>query len=130
MNKKTKIILSLVALVVVVAVFVGVYFATRPETSAGDKHITVEIVGKDDSRTVELDTDEEYLGPALEQENLISGTESEFGLYVTTVDGYTADESAQEWWCFTKGGETLNTGVDSTPIADGDAFEITLTTGW
>lgn len=130
MNKKTKIILSLVALVVVVAVFVGVYFATRPETSAGDKHITVEIVGKDDSRTVELDTDEEYLGPALEQENVISGTESEFGLYVTTVDGYTADESAQEWWCFTKGGETLNTGVDSTPIADGDAFEITLTTGW
>ena len=130
MNKKTKIILSLVALVVVVAVFVGVYFATRPETSAGDKHITVEIVGKDDSRTVELDTDEEYLGPALEQENLISGTESEFGLYVTTVDGYTADESAQEWWCFTKGGETLNTGVDSTTIADGDAFEITLTTGW
>ena len=23
-----------------------------------------------------------------------------------------------------------STGVDSTPIADGDAFELTLTTGW
>ena len=58
------------------------------------------------------------------------GTQSEFGLYITTVDGYTADESAQEWWCLTKGGQSVNTGVDSTPIADGDAFELTLTTGW
>ena len=130
MNKRTKTILSLVALVAVVAVFVGVYLATRPETVAGEKHITVELVGKDSSRTVELDTDEEYLGPALQNEGLIEGTESEFGLFVTTVDGYTADDSAQEWWCFTKGGESVNTGVDTTPIADGDAFEITLTTGY
>lgn len=49
---------------------------------------------------------------------------------VTTVNGVTADSSLEEWWCFTKGGETLNTGVDSTPIADGDHFEITLTTGY
>lgn len=130
MNKRTKTILSLVALVAVVAVFVGVYLATRPETFAGEKHITVELVGKDSSRTVELDTDEEYLGPALQSEGLIDGTQSEFGLYITTVDGYTADESAQEWWCLTKGGQSVNTGVDSTPIADGDAFELTLTTGW
>ena len=130
MNKRTKTILSLVALVAVVAVFVGVCLATRPETVAGEKHITVELVGKDSSRTVELDTDEEYLGPALQSEGLIDGTQSEFGLYITTVDGYTADESAQEWWCLTKGGQSVNTGVDSTPIADGDAFELTLTTGW
>lgn len=95
MNKRTKTILSLIALVAVVAVFVGVYLATRPETVAGEKHITVELVGKDSARTVELDTDEEYLGPALQSEGLIDGTQSEFGLYITTVDGYTADESAQ-----------------------------------
>ena len=130
MNKRTKTILSLVALAAIVAVFVGVYLATRPETVAGEKRITVELVGKDSARTVELDTDEEYLGPALQSEGLIDGTQSEFGLYITTVDGYTADESAQEWWCLTKGGQSVNTGVDSTPIADGDAFELTLTTGW
>lgn len=55
MNKRTKTILSLVALVAVVAVFVGVYLATRPETVAGEKRITVELVGKDSARTVELD---------------------------------------------------------------------------
>ena len=47
-----------------------------------------------------------------------------------TVDGVTADEAKQQWWCFTKGGETLMSGVDTTPIEDGDCCEITLTTGW
>ena len=67
---------------------------------------------------------------ALEEQKLIQGTESEFGLFVTTVNGVTVDDSQQQWWRFSKGGEVLMTGVDSTPIADGDAFEITLTTGY
>ena len=33
-------------------------------------------------------------------------------------------------WCFTKAGEMLMTGVDTTPIADGDHYEIELKTGW
>lgn len=129
-GKKKNLLWALVALVAVVAIFVGVYFATKPDTQAGAKHITVEIAGKDSSRTVEIDTEEEYLRGALEQEGLVSGQESEYGLFITTVDGYTADDTAQEWWCITKGGEDVNTGVDSTPIADGDQFEITLKTGW
>ena len=47
-----------------------------------------------------------------------------------TVNGITADESKQQWWCFARNGETLSTGVDATPIADGDAFTATLTTGY
>ena len=66
----------------------------------------------------------------MEQEKLIAGDESEYGLFVKTVDGRTADDAKQEWWCFTKGGETLMTGVDDTPIADKEKFEITLTVGW
>lgn len=129
MSKKT-LILALVALIVTVGVFVGVWAATRPETQMGDKTITVQIVKKDSERTVEINTDAEMLRGALEQENLVQGDESEYGLYIKTVDGYTADESAQEWWCITKGGEDVYTGVDSTPIADGEAYEITLMTGW
>ena len=30
----------------------------------------------------------------------------------------------------TKSGEMVNTGADQTPIADGDAFELTLTVGY
>ena len=66
----------------------------------------------------------------LEQEGLVAGEESEYGLFVKTVDGYTADDSNQEWWCFTKNGESLTTGVDTTPIADGEHFEATLTVGY
>ena len=129
MSKKS-LILALVALIVVVGVFVGVWAATRPETQQGDKTITVEIVKKDSERTVTINTDAEMLRDALEQENLVQGDESEFGLFVKTVDGYTADDAAQEWWCFTKGGESLMTGIDTTPIADGEVYEITLMTGW
>jgi len=60
----------------------------------------------------------------------VAGDESQYGLFVKTVAGVTIDESKQEWWNFTKGGEPLFTGVDTTPIADGDKFEITLTVGY
>lgn len=129
MNKKT-LIIALAALIVVVAAFVGVWMATRPETQQGDKTITVTVVNKESEKDFEINTDAEMLRGALEEIDLVQGDESEFGLFVKTVDGYTADDAAQEWWCFTKGGESLMTGVDTTPIADGEQYEITLMTGW
>ena len=128
MNKK--LLAGVLALVLVVAALIGVYFATRPATSAADKTITATVVANGEEEAFTIHTDEEYLRGALESMDLIAGEESEYGLFVTTVNGITADDANQEWWCFTKGGESLNTGVDSTPIADGDAFEITLTVGY
>ena len=66
----------------------------------------------------------------MEEEDLIKGSESAYGLFVTSVDGVEADSAKEQWWCFTKNGEMLSTGVDTTPIQDGDKFEITLTTGY
>ena len=44
-------------------------------------------------------------------------------------DGVTADDSQRQYWCFKDGnGDDLTVGVDSAPIADGDAFQIVLTT--
>ena len=139
-NKKPlnkKLIVGVVALIAVIAILLGVYLNNRQPTTSGSKTITVSVfdtVGSTEaSNTATIITDEEYLRGALEQEDSgisISGSESEYGLFVTTVDGVTADDSKQQWWCFTKGGEMLNTGVDSTPIADGDTFEITLTEGY
>lgn len=128
MNKK--LLAGVLALVLVVAALIGVYFATRPATSAADKTITATVVANGEEEAFTIHTDKEYLRGALESIDLIAGEESEYGLFVTTVNGITADDANQEWWCFTKGGESLNTGVDSTPIADGDAFEITLTVGY
>ena len=128
-NKKTLWII--LALILAAALMAGAYALFMPKGQEGAKQITAQVVGVDGaSKEFAIQTDSEYLRGALEEQNLIAGDESEYGLFVKTVDGYTADDSKQEWWCFTKGGETMMTGVDTTPIADGDHFEITLTTGY
>ena len=77
-----------------------------------------------------LQTDAETLREALEEEDIIAGEESEYGLYVLTVDGETVQEEQQEWWCLTKDGQMHNYGVDDTNIADGERYELTFTVGW
>ena len=131
MSKKVKSIIAVAVLVVLVIGAVLVWKATAPKGIEGDKTIDVTIVhGDETTKEVTIKTDEEFLRGALEQENLIAGEEGEFGLFVTTVDGETVDENSQEWWCFTKGGETIMNGVETIPIADGEEYEITFTTGW
>lgn len=119
----------LAVLIAAVALCTG---CTQAETETGAKTITVEIIVEgSDTVTKTLHTDAEYLRGALEEEEgLIAGEESSYGLFVKTVNGVTADDSIQQWWCITKGGEDLFTGVDSTPIADGDQYEFTLKTGY
>lgn len=132
MSKQKKGIILAISMVLVIGILLGAYFILRDKPVEGEKTITVfvdHLVGED--RTLKISTDAEFLREALEQEQgLIAGDESEFGLFVKTVDGETADDAEQQWWCFTKGGENVDTGVDSTVIADGDKFEITMTVGW
>lgn len=129
-NKKI-IAVVCVVLAVLVAAMALVYHFYGPSAEQGTKKITVDIVfAQGDTKTVKIKTDAEYLRDALEEEDLIKGSESAYGLFVTSVDGVEADSAKEQWWCFTKNGEVLSTGVDTTPIRDGDKFEITLTTGY
>ncbi len=122
------VLLFLAVLIAAMALCTG---CADAQTQTGTKTITVDIVLADGTTTTHtLTTDAEFLRGALEEKELIAGDESEYGLFVKTVNGVTINEANQEWWCFTKGGETLFTGVDTTPIADGDKFEITLTVGY
>ena len=130
-SSSKKILLSLAALLAVIAVLSGVYLFTRQATTAGSKTITVEVVHKDLSvKEFTYQTDREYLGEALSDEGLVSGEVGAYGMFITTVDGETADASNQEWWCITKNHEMLNTSADQTPIADGEQYELTLTVGY
>lgn len=129
-NLKT-IIISCVILAVLVAGFLIAYKVFSDKPVEGEKTITVDVVLADGTtKSYEIKTTAEFLRGALEEKNLVAGTESEFGLYVLTVDGVTADDTKQEWWSFTKSGEALITGIDTTTIMNGDHFEITLTVGW
>ena len=129
MSKNAKKIIAVAVLLVLVAAAVFAYIRFAPKGSAGEKELTVVVVHGDGSeKTFKLSTDSENLRGAIE--GIISGEEGPYGLYILTVDGETADESLQQWWCITKGGETVTTGVDDTVISDGEQYEITLKTGW
>lgn len=121
-----------VAVVALVAVLMAAaWFLLKPPAQAGGKTIQVQVVFADKTtKDHTITTDAEYLRGALEQEKMIEGDESQYGLFVKTVDGVTVDDANQEWWRFTKDGQLVDTGVDSTPLADGDHFEITLTVGY
>jgi len=127
--KRNLIILAVLIILIAGAILAYVVFSEKPVE--GQKTITVDVIHKDESKkTFTIKTTEEYLRGALEQESLIKGTDSEFGLFVETVDGETVNSTNQEWWCFTQNGESLMTGADVTPIKDGDHYEITFTVGW
>lgn len=93
--------------------------------------ITVSVKGSDGNVTdFTITTHEKYLRGALEAEKLIEGDEGEFGLYVKVVNGERADyDEDGAYWSFSQNGEMLMTGVDTTPISDGDTFLIEYTKG-
>ena len=131
MKQKRKALLGLAVLLCAAALLAGIYLTFRPQTVEGAKTVTVEVIaGGETVQTHTIQTDAEYLRGALEQEKMVGGEESAYGLFLLTVDGITADEAKQEWWCVTKEGGPVDTGVDATPIADGDHFELTLMVGW
>lgn len=107
-----------------------IFSSVEDDTKTATKNIQLSVISGDDTETFRINTDTEYLRDALEQEGLIEGDESEFGLFVTSVNGVTANADKQEWWCLTKDNEMWSYGVDSTEIEDGDVFEFTLTKGY
>lgn len=128
MNKK--ILIAVVVLVAVIAVLVGVWFATRPETAEGDKTITVEVVHSDGStKTFTYHTNEEYLGTVLYGAELIKAEGVDDGMF-NIVDGEKADwNENKSYWSLYVGEEYAMTGVDTTPINDGDTFKLVYTIG-
>ncbi len=128
-NKKTVIALALLVVAVIAALVI--WQVSKPTADSGLKTIVVEVVPlQGDSEEFTIETDSENLRGALESINLVEGSESDYGLFITTVNDITADDSLEQWWCITKGGETLMTGVDDTVIADGEHYELTLTEGY
>jgi hypothetical protein len=125
MNNK-KLILVAVALVTAVAVMLGVYFATRPETSQGAKTITVTVVHKDKTEKVfTYHTDEEKLDKVLLAEGLIEGYTDTYGFVVEKVDGEAAIwETDNAFWSLYIGQEQAMTGFSDTPVYDGSVFKI------
>jgi len=71
----------------------------------------------------EIHTDKTVVGDALLELELIAGDVGEFGLYVKTVDGITIDyDTDGKYWAFYINDEYAMTGVDATPITEGESY--------
>ena len=129
--KNKKLVLIAAALLACVALMLGVFVMTRPETVAGSKTVTVTVVHKDGSeKTFTCKTDAEYLGTVLVDENIVVGNYGEFGLYFNTADGETADWNVDGgWWQVFVGAEAAIVGSDQIPIKSGDTFSLVYTIG-
>lgn len=128
--KNKKLILAVVALVAVVAVFLGVYLATQTKATQGSKSITVTVVhGNGNSKEFQYSTDAEMLGAFLEEKGLIDSKGADTGMF-HTVDGEKADWNVnQSYWAFYLGEEYAMTGIYDTPITDGAVYKLVYTLG-
>ncbi len=101
------------------------------DTTLGDGAKTIEvriIDDKEEEINITINTDCENLGDALRENNLASGTEGPYGLYIKTVNGTTADYDVNgAYWAFSKNSEMLSTGADGEKIEDNATYEIIYT---
>ena len=132
MKKQTKIIIAVVAIVAVIAILCGVYVANKPATTQGSKSVTLEVIDNEGNSTMyEANTDAEYLSELFEEIDglTVEGSTSEYGLYIETVNGVTADYSVDSsYWSIMVNGEYGMYGADSQPVTDGDAYQLVYTT--
>mgnify|MGYP001027881444 CR=1 FL=1 len=131
-SSSKKVILGVAALAAVIIFLAVIYNVFREKPVEGEKSITIEVVNQEkETNDYQLKTDAEFLRQAMEEaEGLtFSGTESEYGMMVDTVNGLTADYNANgAYWSFYVNGEYCNNGIDTQPVADGDTFSIVYTT--
>ena len=129
--KNKKVWLGIATLLAVIGLLAGVYAGNRPKTTQGEKQFTVTVVHGDGSRKeFSYATDEEYLGPVLLEKGLIEGSDSEYGLMISAVDGETADWTVnQSYWALYVGEEYAVTGIDTTPVTDAESYSLVYTLG-
>ncbi len=98
--------------------------AERKQLGEGSTTFLFTVVDQDGSETVyEIHTDKDTVGAALLELELIAGEEGQYGLYVKTVNGITADyDKDGTYWAFYVNGEYASAGVDATAITEGDSY--------
>lgn len=126
-GKKT-VLFAIIAAVAIIAVLVSVVMLFGPKTTKGAKSITVTVTDNEGVDTVyESNTDAEVLYDALMEieELTVEGSESEYGFFIETVNGVTADFNVdQSYWAIYVNGEYGQYGISEQPVNDGDSFAI------
>lgn len=95
---KKKIIAAASVLIIFVCVLCAVLFmGNKKETKEGTKKVSIEVVhGDGKAETFEYNTEAEFLGEILKENELVEGEEGEYGLFITSVDGERADDTKEQ----------------------------------
>ena len=136
MSKKKTALIIVIAVVLVAALVCVWYFGYKKPADAAAaaaaenmKTVTVHITHTDGSeKTLTLSTDKVYLSEALQDEALLEGEMSEYGLTISSLDGEEALLSANASWVFDVNGEMGAMSVDQTILADGDVYDFYVLT--
>lgn len=130
MNKMMRLILCTVLIAAMALMAVGCG-SKSPETTASGVSFTFVVTDLEGNEsTFDITTSKATVGEALLDEGLIAGENSEYGLYVTSVNGMTADwDNDQTYWAFYIDGEYAMTGVDATEVTEGATYSFVLTKG-
>lgn len=130
-KSKKKVMIGVAALAAVAALMAVVFFVFREKPVEGNKQVTIEVVNQaQESTSYTVKTDAEYLRQAMEEADglTFSGTESEYGMMVDTINGERADYTLDgAYWSFYVNDAYCNYGIDTQPIEDGDTFSIVYT---
>lgn len=103
-------------------------YTVDTELGSGAKTVTVEVTADEKTVTFTVHTDADTVGAALMEHNLLAGEDSQYGLYVKTVNGMLADYDVDQfYWAFYVDGAYAMTGVDTTEIAEGVTYQLVRT---
>ena len=115
---------KLISLLLVMVMVLGLTACGNSEPKATGASFTVivaDLEGKE--TTFEYTSDKTTVGEALIAEGLIEGHETEYGLYVDSVNGVALDwDKDGKYWAFYIDGEYAMTGVDATEITEGATY--------
>ncbi len=133
--KNKKILAFAIALVVVIAGFIGAWLILRDKPQEGTKAVTLEVVDDKAAKTTyALKTDAEFLRGVMDEAKAkgftYEGSESAYGLMISHVNGLRADyQQDGAYWAIYVNGAYGEYGADSQPVADGDTFTFEYTKG-
>ena len=103
LKDKKNLLLALTATIIVMAGLLLCYYHFRPQASAGNKTILVDVVYEDGSKeSFSIKTDAQYLEQALEAAEglVVEGSRTEqFGLMIETVNGVAAIYDQDHAYC-------------------------------
>jgi len=137
--KKTRLMITVIA-VIIASAFVlcsckskpdtptttaaPVEMTSMPELGQGEKTFIFQVHDAEGHITpFKINTDKTIVGEALQELGIIEGEEGDYGLYVKTVNGITADyDIDQTYWAFYVDGEYAMSGVDTTDVVAGASY--------